>query len=136
MSTEASENVKVIAREVVARVRPTIRRVIGVETPHQYDEADAMAESINEAVRQVLSREPFVFPPLGDTGAGDPPYPKSEQAAIWVGEGGQYAVAHQGDRPACAYRCHYPGGSSPCDLETAIVFVAHVAAGGTVGYSR
>lgn len=62
----------------------------------------------------------FQFPPLGDTGEGDPPYP-GRKGAIW--QSGPYGVSHQGDRPACAFRCHYPGGASPCDLVTALAFV-------------
>jgi hypothetical protein len=69
----------------------------------------------------------FNFPQLGATGEGEPPYPGSRER-IWAF--GEYGVTHQGDRPACAYRCHFPGGSSPCDLETAMRFVAYIARGG------
>jgi hypothetical protein len=37
-----------------------------------------------------------------------------------------YYVTYQLDRPACAFRCHYPGGSSPCDQATADRFIEWV----------
>lgn len=66
----------------------------------------------------------FDFPPLGPTGEGDPPYPARTgevywQPATFTG----YFVTHQHDRPAVAFRCHYPRGSSPCDEQTALEFI-------------
>lgn len=84
----------------------------------------------------------FVFPPLGPTGEGDPVYPPgttrddftgTERPAYWTN--GAYAVSYQLDRPAVAFRCHYPGGSSPCDRETADRFIAW-AEGREVGMER
>lgn len=72
----------------------------------------------------------FEFPPLGDTGAGDPLYPWDGFAntPVWsLPSNPSYGVSHQHDRPACAFRCYYPGGGSPCDLQTAMRFVAHVS---------
>ena len=72
----------------------------------------------------------FDFPPLGPTGEGEIVYPPGktasdfawqERPAYW--RGGIYAVTYQLDRPACAFRCHYPGGSAPCDQETADRFI-------------
>lgn len=66
----------------------------------------------------------FDFPPLGDTGAGDPPFPGMYGQAYWVPDPFTgYWVTHQGDRPACAFRCHYPGGAAPCDQATADSFI-------------
>jgi len=73
----------------------------------------------------------FDFPPLGATGEGDPVYPPGtsredfrtgDRPTYWW-EGGAYAVVYQLDRPACAFRCIYPGGSSPCDQATAVRFI-------------
>jgi hypothetical protein len=72
----------------------------------------------------------FDFPPLGLTGEGEPVYPPgttkddfhySDRPAYW--SEGPYAVSYQQDRPAIAFRCHYPGGSSPCDQATADRFI-------------
>lgn len=78
----------------------------------------------------------FDFPPLGPTGEGEPVYPPGRTArdfAVgyrplywWEPEHANYAVTYQLDRPACAFRCHYPGGSAPCDLATARRFIAWV----------
>lgn len=61
----------------------------------------------------------FNFPPLGPTGEGEIGEARTGtvywQPEDYVG----YYVTHQQDRPAVAYRCHYPGGSAPCDRETA-----------------
>lgn len=67
----------------------------------------------------------FTFPPLGPTGEGDPPYPDKSGQLYWQPDNGtwKYYVTHQGDRPACAFRCHYPGGAAPCDEETAQRFI-------------
>lgn len=67
----------------------------------------------------------FEFPPLGPTGVGDPPYPGTCGQGYWVSDPfNGYWVTHQGDRPAVAFRCHYPGGASPCDQATAESFIA------------
>jgi hypothetical protein len=67
-----------------------------------------------------------LFPQLGPTGEGDIVYPPGTTAAdfkpgdrplYW--QRGAYYVTYQLDRPACAFRCHYPGGSVPCNEETA-----------------
>lgn len=68
-------------------------------------------------------RVAFDFPPLGATGEGDPPYPGMHGQPYGEAHG-PYRVSHQGDRPACAFRAHYPGGSSPCDQATADRFLA------------
>lgn len=82
----------------------------------------------------------FRFPPLGPTGVGDPVYPPgktkedfhfSERPTYWAPDEKEtdlhgYWVTYQLDRPACAFRCHYPGGSSPCNRETADMFIAWV----------
>lgn len=74
----------------------------------------------------------FEFPPLGPTGEGDPPYPGMAGQGYWVPEQHTgYWVTHQGDRPAVAFRCHYPGGASPCDQETADRFIAWAASQGS-----
>lgn len=74
----------------------------------------------------------FRFPLLGPTGEGDivfPPgtgpdnWPTLEQRLYWSEGSYRYFVTYQLDRPACAFRCYYPGGSSPCDRETADAFV-------------
>jgi hypothetical protein len=73
----------------------------------------------------------FDFPPLGPTGEGDPVYPPGktredfspgDRPVYWKG-GGWYGVTYQLDRPACAFRCHYPHGSAPCNQETADRFI-------------
>jgi hypothetical protein len=75
----------------------------------------------------------FGFPPLGPTGEGDIVYPPGTNAAnwvsvsrpaYWIGSRGSYGVTYQLDRPAVAFRCWYPGGSSPCNQETADAFIA------------
>lgn len=75
----------------------------------------------------------FEFPSLGPTGEGEPVYPpgmtkddlpRGSRPAYWLGKTSSYAVSYQLDRPACAFRCHYPGGSSPCNKETADKFIA------------
>lgn len=79
----------------------------------------------------------FEFPPLGPTGEGEIVYPPGTTAddwpfgcnrpAYWMpDEYHGYYVTYQLDRPACAFRCHYPGGSSPCDQRTADDFVEWV----------
>lgn len=78
----------------------------------------------------------FDFPTLGATGEGDPVYPPGTSTddfpysdikpVLW--DEGEYAVTYQLDRPACAFRCHYPGGSAPCDQETADRFIRWVEA--------
>ena len=65
----------------------------------------------------------FEFPPLGPTGEGEPPYPNKRGEVYWAHSTGRYYVTHQGDRPAVALRCHYPGGSAPCDEATAKRFI-------------
>lgn len=77
----------------------------------------------------------FKFPPLGPTGEGEPVYPpgfnpdthnpRRDNAYIyWQPESYTgYYVLYQLDRPACAFRCHYPGGASPCDQATADRFI-------------
>lgn len=78
----------------------------------------------------------FRFPRLGATGEGDPVYPPGKTAAdfasgerpvYWTSPAAPaYSVTYQLDRPACAFRCHYPHGSSPCNQETADRFVLWV----------
>lgn len=68
----------------------------------------------------------FDFPSLGPTGEGEPviPYgykPGDPHPVYW--QEGVYGVTYQLDRPACAFRCHYPGGSAPCDQATANRFI-------------
>jgi hypothetical protein len=70
----------------------------------------------------------FIFPPLGPTGEGEPVLPPDGNRAYW--EGGAYAVTYQCDRPAIAFRCHYPGGSAPCNQETADKFIEWAKAQG------
>ena len=67
----------------------------------------------------------FDFPPLGNTGEGEPPFPEAKYGdAYWMPEPFKgYWVMHQADRPACALRCNYPGGGSPCDQATAGRFI-------------
>lgn len=77
--------------------------------------------------------EGFQFPVLGPTGEGEPVYPEGtskgdyqvgERPIYWWHPGwANYAVRYQLDRPAVAFRCFYPGGSSPCDRETADRFI-------------
>lgn len=80
-----------------------------------------------------MSRIDFEFPRLGATGEGEPVYPpgtkredfkRGETPLYWWSTGSRYYVTYQLDRPACAFRCHYPGASSPCDQETADRFIA------------
>lgn len=78
----------------------------------------------------------FDFPPLRATGEGEIVYPPgttrddwqfaSAHPVYWKGEDSSYGVTYQLDRPACAFRCHYPGGSAPCDEETARAFIRWV----------
>lgn len=79
-----------------------------------------------------MTRTPgFEFPPLGNTGEGDPVYPtgydglrRPEWPTYWAPDTYTgYYVTYQLDRPACAFRCHYPGGSAPCDQDTADAFI-------------
>lgn len=72
----------------------------------------------------------FEFPPLGPTGEGEPVYPPGtsredfafgKRPVYWSQP--PYGVTYQLDRPACAFRCNYPGGSAPCDLATADRFI-------------
>jgi hypothetical protein len=75
----------------------------------------------------------FEFPLLGPTGEGDIAYPPGYDALDesvpnrpvywWVPEHRSYYVLYQLDRPAVAFRCYYPGGSAPCDKETADRFI-------------
>lgn len=66
----------------------------------------------------------FDFPPLGPTGAG-PIFHRGRQGeVIWIC--GPYRVSLQEDHFAIAYRCHYPGGSTPCDVDTAVAFMSWV----------
>lgn len=65
----------------------------------------------------------FVFPPLGPTGEGEPVLPPDGNSLCWQGASGLYHVMYQLDRPAVAFRCYYPGGSSPCDEATAQRFI-------------
>lgn len=73
----------------------------------------------------------FDFPTIGDTGKGEPVFPPGtskddwsywERPTYWAGDG-KYWVTYQLDRPAIAFRCHYPGGSAPCDQATADRFI-------------
>lgn len=86
----------------------------------------------------MTDHERFEFPPLGPTGEGDPPFPGTYGQMYWQPE--QYTgfyVTHQGDRPACAFRCHYrlgrSKGSAPTNQETADRFIAWVK---EKGYDR
>lgn len=67
----------------------------------------------------------FKFPPLGATGEGGQVLPPDGNRVYWQGDGraSPYAVTYQFDRPACAFRCHYPGGAAPCNRETADRFI-------------
>lgn len=76
----------------------------------------------------------FDFPRLGATGEGEIVYPPGTGASDWAGRGEHplywqpetytgYYVLYQLDRPACAFRCYYPGGASPCDQATADRFI-------------
>lgn len=73
----------------------------------------------------------FVFGPLGNTGEGRPVLPWARHKTVWElrHNGRMYAVSRQGDVPACAYRCHYPDGSAPCDLDTALDYIAYIVEG-------
>lgn len=79
----------------------------------------------------------FDFPPLGPTGEGDVVYPPGtgrqdflfgrDRPLYWQHPTRPaYYVTYQLDRPACAFRCHYPGGAAPCDRETADRFIEHI----------
>lgn len=69
----------------------------------------------------------FEFPPLGPTGEGEA---DGEQGRlVWQGPG-EYMVTEQRDVPAVRRRCHYPGGSCPCDEATAQRFVEYINGGG------
>lgn len=66
----------------------------------------------------------FTFPPLGHTGKGDVDTDHVHGEVYWLPEPyNGYYVTYQGDRPAVAFRCHYPKGSSPCNKETADAFI-------------
>lgn len=79
----------------------------------------------------------FQFPPLGNTGQG-PVVPVNRQLPldrqawddslpmVWKADS-DYYITRQEDNPACAYRCHYPGGSSPCDRGAALDFAIWVS---------
>lgn len=71
----------------------------------------------------------FQFPPLGNTGEG-PVLHRGRQGEIYwrPGDSWAYYVTLQHDHPACAFRCHYPGGSSPCDQQTAEAYIRHLEA--------
>lgn len=49
------DEIRAVATAVVARVRPTMRRVIGDATAVQYDRADRLAAAIATAVEDELS---------------------------------------------------------------------------------
>lgn len=48
------DEIRRVADEVVRRVRPTMRRVIGDHTARQYDRADELAAAISSAVAEAL----------------------------------------------------------------------------------
>ena len=71
------------------------------------------------------------FPPLGDTGEGPVVHRGQQGNLFWqpvnpytgAPESWDYYVTLQEDHRACAFRCHYPGGSAPCDNATAWRFI-------------
>lgn len=68
----------------------------------------------------------FEFPLLRGSGKGPVVNQGMQDAPCWEATDERYRVTAQEDRPALAYRCHYPSGSTPCDLLTAIRFQKHV----------
>lgn len=64
----------------------------------------------------------FEFPPLGDTSPDAGPVVHAGRQGEGVWHHGLYAVSLQHDVPTVGWRCHYPGGSSPCDEHTADQF--------------
>lgn len=69
--------------------------------------------------------DPFQFPVLGSTGEGPILHEGRQGELLWT-NGYEYYVSLQEDHPACAFRCHYPGGSAPCDEVTARRFIRWV----------
>jgi hypothetical protein len=43
------------AEQVVIAIRPTLRRTIGDATPAQYDQADAIAQAVHDAVQNLIA---------------------------------------------------------------------------------
>lgn len=76
----------------------------------------------------------FDFPRLGDTGAGELLHRGKHGDVYWQDRAcPDYYVTLQADRPACAFRCHYPNGSSPCDQATADAYIVWASAGASCG---
>lgn len=92
---------------------------------------DKLLESELTTTYDARYRPGFEFPPLGPTGEGEIVYPPgtvrtdgvSRRPIYWQGAAWDYYVIYQLDRPAVAFRCHYPGGSSPCNQEVADRFI-------------
>ena len=55
--TMTEGEIRTIARQVVAELRPTLRRVVGDRTPAQYDRADTIAAAVAAAVTHALEPE-------------------------------------------------------------------------------
>jgi hypothetical protein len=102
------------------------------------EDAEYLARIASDANGRAVEVVPeFDFPQLGPTGEGDAVYPPgttredyphgTPRPIYWFDHRRpQYHVSYQLDRPACAYRCHYPHGSAPCDQATADEFIEWV----------